>query len=286
MSRAPRGPLRLFVSRVWSHEGQARPDGFARERVLPSGAMHVVLRLAEEPLRIYRDASDERGEAHGTAVVGGARTQFYLRDVSRPSCSVGAMLGPGAALALFGVAAHELAGTHTPLESIWGSEVDRIRARLLAAPDPEARLAVFEAELTARLPRVRGVHPAIAHAIARFDAGAPDVATIVRETGYSHRRLVTLFGESVGLTPKRYCRIRRLERVLPLLRAAGPSLSGAALEAGYSDQAHMCRELRDLAGTTPSQLARLERRHALHVPVVPSSDPFKTRSAPEARLDP
>lgn len=281
------GPLRLFVKQVWASEAPARPDGAARERVLPSGAMHLVLRLNDEPLRIYRDERDERGAGFGTAVVGGARPCFYLRDVSRPSASVGAMLLPGAALALFGVSARELAGTHTPLAALWGTDVERMRTRLLAERDPEARLAVFEAELTARLPRVRGLHPAIAHTLARFDAGVRDVGEVVTETGYSHRRIVTLFHETVGLSPKRYCRIRRLERALAHLRpGAGGSLSEVALAAGYSDHAHFCRELRELAGTTPSQLACLERRHALHVPVATGSSSFKTRASPRCRVEP
>ena len=259
----PPGPqLRPFVRRLWA-AGDPTPG--AREHVLPTGAMHLVFRLSDDPLRLFDGAGDQIGRVIGLAVVGGARSSFYVRDVSQPMRSVGAELLPGAAQALFGVPADELAERHTALDDLWGCVAGEARARILDAGDPAQSLDVFEGLLRDRLPVVRGLHPAVAHALGRFAVGA-DVGDVVADTGYSHRRFIALFRAAVGLGPKRYCRVRRFRQVLD----HGPqhaSWVDLALAAGYSDQPHLNREFRELAGVSPRHFLRAAPGWSRHVPV-------------------
>jgi len=233
--------------------------------VLPTGAMHLVFRLSSDPLRLFDGAGDPIGRVVGLAVVGGVRSSFYVRDVSQPMRSVGAELLPGAAQALFGVPADELAERHTALDDLWGRAAGEARARILEAGDPARSLDVFEGLLRARLPVVRGLHPAVAHALNRFAEGA-DIGDVVADTGYSHRRFIALFRAAVGLGPKRYCRVRRFQQVLD----HGPQHTSwveLALAAGYSDQPHLNREFRELAGVSPRHFLRASPGWSRHVPV-------------------
>ena len=119
--RTPMPPLRPFVEALWSLDETPVSDfALRREHVLPTGRMHLVVRLADDPLRLFQADDDPSGRLVGTAVVGGARASYYIREVSRPLCSVGATLLPGAAFALFGARADELAVRHTRLEDLWG----------------------------------------------------------------------------------------------------------------------------------------------------------------------
>src|SRR5690606_32743800 len=189
----------------------------------------------------------------------------YVRDVSRRSCSVGAMLQAGASRPLFGVSAAELAGRHTPLEELWGSAAPGVRERLLELRTPERQLHYFEMLLLRRLPRVRGLHPAIAGALGCLAAGA-DVQGIVADSGYSHRHFIALFEQAVGLTPKRYARVLRFKAVLAKL-AAEPehSLAELALAAGFSDQPHFNKDFRQMAGISPREYRRMLPRFPHHV---------------------
>jgi AraC-like DNA-binding protein len=269
VTRAPRPALRPFVKTLWaSHEGDA-PGGSAaqRERVLPTGNAHVVFRLSDLPLRLFDAIDSPAGRSVGHAVVGGPRAGFYVRDVSQPVGSVGAELHPGAAEALLGVPADELAGRHTPLEDLWGAAANRARERLLEADGVERRLDLFESLLTARLPRVRGVHPAVAHALERFAASAP-VRDVVGASGYSHRRFIALFRRAAGLPPKLYCRVLRFQGALErLARDPAASFVELALGAGYADQPHLGREFRELAGLSPGRYRQIAPASANHVPI-------------------
>jgi AraC-like DNA-binding protein len=260
--------LRPFVELVWATDGAEAPPASGRELVLPTGALHLALRLGDRPLRLFRDGGDTVGECVGCAIIGGARARPYLRDVSMPASGVGALLRPGAAALMIGAPAGAFSHAHTRLEDVWGAgAVADIRDRLSGAYSPAARLDLFEAILAARLPRLRGIDPLIARAVARFGASF-GVGEVARECGYSHRHFARLFRESVGLKPKTYCRVLRFRRALG--RLAGdprPAWADLAAAEGYADQAHFSREFREFTGLSPGGYRRRAPVLPGHVPV-------------------
>ena len=244
---------------------QPQPCALRREHVLPTGQMHIVLRLGGEPLRLFNGGNDHSGRSVGDALVGGARDTFYVRDVSGPLCSVGAQLRPGAAQWLFGVPASALTGHHTSLADLWGASADDLRDTLLRLP-PSQRLSAFEAALCARLPRGPIDNTVVDHALARFGRGA-GIRQVVEECGRSHRAFIDDFRRVVGLSPKVYCRVLRFQRALGLLETRTMATHDVALESGYSDQAHFSRDFREFAGTTPGAYLGAAPRFRNHLPV-------------------
>jgi AraC-like DNA-binding protein len=73
----------------------------------------------------------------------------------------------------------------------------------------------------------------------------------------SPRQLRRVFLTNVGLGPKTYQRVLRLQSFITAA-AIWPGLASAAAAAGYADQAHLTREVKELAGLTPAKL--LEER--------------------------
>jgi AraC-like DNA-binding protein len=262
LNRSPAAPLRPFVETLWVVDRAAAPPAAARERVLPTGSMHLAFSLSGEPFRV---AAGNRSAVTGPALVGGARSRPYVRHLDGPSVSVGALLRAGACEYLFGVPAGELAERHTPLDELWGVAAEAAFERLAAAPDAASPLAALECLLAGHLPRLRALHPAVAHALERFALGA-GVGEVVRGTGYSHRRFIGQFEHAVGLTPKRYCRVLRFRRALTRLWADPRlELSTLAQEAGYSDQAHFSREFSSFAGISPGCYRRTVPKQPYHV---------------------
>ena len=261
-------PLRPFVKRLWFADQSARAgSGLAvREHVLPTGTMSLVFRISDHPLRLF-DTDSGEGRMLGHSIVGGARTRYYVRDVSQPTRSVGAQLRAGAAEFLLGVPAGELADQHTRLEDLWGNGAEEARERLALASTPNAALDLLQALFIARLPRVHGVHPAVADALARF-AISDNVNAVVDQSGYCHRRFIALFHENVGLTPKIYCRIVRLQTALDhVVGESGASLADVAASSGYSDQSHFNRDFREFTGMTPGAYRSIKPAAKHHVPI-------------------
>lgn len=273
LRRTPRPGLRSFVKVLWATDmaNEARGSG-TRELVLPTGTAHLAFRFGGCPLHIYDAKDAEAPRLVGDAVVGGPRATYYVRRTSEDGRSVGAQLYPGALALLTGAPADELAGRHTPLDGLWGSAAQEARARLAEAEGPEQALDVLEALLMARLPGVRGKNPIVIHALERFSR-IDDVGQVVHESGYSHRRFIAIFREAVGLAPRDYCRVLRLQRTLELcVRSPTLSLSDIARRAGFGDQPHLCRDFRELVGVTPAQYRKLRPHQPNHVPLLPSVD--------------
>jgi AraC-like DNA-binding protein len=242
------------------------PEANGREHVLPTGSMHLVFRLAGEPLRLY-DGPGEQRRSVGLAVVGGSRSTYYTREVSSPSFSVGALLRPGASELLFDATAVELSERHTRLEDLWGPAAGIAEEQLLEAGEPGRQLEILESLLAERLPVVRGLHPAIAQALERLDESA-SVRAVVDESGYSHRHFVALFRRAVGLPPKVYSRVLRFQRALRHAASGSPDpWASMALDAGYSDQAHFNRDFLEFSGLTPTAYREAAPRFPHHVRV-------------------
>ena len=68
----------------------------------------------------------------------------------------------------------------------------------------------------------------------------------------SARHLSRLFVAQVGLPPKTYAQLIRINRTLRLLEDGALPLIAAAQEAGFSDQAHLTRACRRYAGFAPT----------------------------------
>ncbi|MEO6284139.1 MAG: helix-turn-helix transcriptional regulator [Dyadobacter sp.] len=69
------------------------------------------------------------------------------------------------------------------------------------------------------------------------------------------RQLQRAFEEHIGITPKRYSGIARIQYFLKLLRnrSLETTLTDVLYESGFYDPAHLNRELKNLSGLTPGQ---------------------------------
>lgn len=261
--------LKSLVRTLWSQSAAAgipTAPAEAREQVLPSGCLHLVIRLDGPPLRLI-DPDNGRVSEPGSAVVAGIRDRFHRKQAAAGIATVGVQLHAGAARALFGVSAAEIAGQHLPLDALLGSQADRLREQLQAAEGPAQRLDRLASWLIAQRVNTADPHPAVLATLAGLRAG-DSIAEVVRSSGFSHRYLAARFLDAVGLTPKRFQRVLRFQRALAMAHAR-PMRAWAdiAHSAGYSDQAHLSREFQAIAGVAPGVWRRAAPRHRHHLPM-------------------
>jgi AraC-like DNA-binding protein len=255
------------LARIWS--ASATPPRAAREWSLPTGRMHVVLRLGDEGVRIFESAQ-HAGRQLPPSVIGGARVCAWLRAPAAVD-TVGVELALGACRSVLGVPASALRGTHTALDEVvpWGRS---LRQRLTETP-PAARARVAEQVLRAHTTDSRD---ALVDAVVASLAAGASVRESVRRTGRSHRTVLTRFREALGLSPSELVALWRFQRAVQLVaRAPARSLADLALEAGFADQAHLARSFKAHAQLTVTDF----RAH--HVPSAPNhvlagSTSFKT----------
>jgi AraC-like DNA-binding protein len=239
----PSPPLAGVVDYFWSLSGV---PSHSKELVIPSGALELVVILHDD---------EERGRFRGP-VVSGAYSRAFAVETRAHASIVGVHLKPGGAASLLGVPAGELANTHVELEALWGRRSEELRDRLCAAAQPSQRFRILEQALT--LSRSPGVRGEVAVALGRLGAPGVEVGDVASQVQLSHRRFIEIFTEQVGMTPKRYARVRRFQRALKLVTGqAAPAWAHVALDCGYFDQAHLCRDWVEFTGFSPAELLRL-----------------------------
>ena len=184
-------------------------------------------------------------------LVAGPQSRHTSRPVPAPLLAVGARFRPGVAPDLLRLPARELVDQHVPLAAVRPALAARLDERLAEAGDP---LAALEQELMRSLADLGEPDPVVRAATAMLAAGSAGVAEVARRVYMSERQLQRRFDERVGYGPKTYQRIARFQRAVGQLGREGAELACAALSAGYSDQAHLTRESRRLAGLSPREL--------------------------------
>ena len=251
--------LRPFVRAIWA---SSRPVSAAvrEEKTLPDGYGNIVIRLDGSQLEM------EVGQTRRSipsAVVSGIHTQA-IKKYKNCSASVGASLRPGA-LAMLQGGAVNFTNDNVPLESVLPeTRVQSLRQQLVDAPTPAQQVALLRAFLTDIFASA-SLHPMVRYGLQNL-AHDTQISELVKGSGLSHRYFNQLFSRSVGVTPKTYQRLLRLQRCLRLINAdAHRSWIELAQESGFADQSHLNREFRLLAGMTPATYADSERRAAVHI---------------------
>ncbi|MFJ6937757.1 helix-turn-helix domain-containing protein [Streptomyces sp. NPDC101132] len=205
---------------VWRAE---RGDGPAAP-VLPDGCMDLLWADG----RLWVAGTDTR--PHSTGDVTAARF-------------AGLRLPPGTAPALLGVPAHALVDLRVPLADLLPGV--RLRDGERTGPGAARALEALGARLAAAAPPP---DPLAAGIVAHLRAGH-SVARTADAVGLGARQLHRRSRDAFGYGPKTLARVLRLRRALALARTGMPAAE-IAYAVGCADQAHLAREVRELAGTT------------------------------------
>jgi AraC-like DNA-binding protein len=209
-----------------------------RHRVLPLNLVSVLVDFST-PVRLVTGARDT--------------PKVFERTGWRHGVCAG--LTPAGVHALLGVPMSELSGVTAGLAGLVGARREaELAERLAAAPTWTARFLLLDEVFGAWLSDVdhRSLVTRAWWRLQRPGGGAR-IAHVAAELGVGRRHLEVGFRRHIGLTPKTVSRIARFQHAVGLL-AAQRDLGGVAAEAGYADQPHLTREVRELAGLTPAQL--------------------------------
>jgi len=257
--RDPLPQLRPYL--LAGAEGWAQTRGAPPHlREVPFPGVPLILNLGA-PWQI-EDAGVDRSTRRLQSFVAGLSTApAIVRGADAWAC-VELRLTPLGAHRLLGVPMSELANQTVELEQVL-PQTRELGDRLREARRWSERFDLVDSFLTRRLADSRPTHPGIEwswHHLYNTHGRAP-IGGIAEALGWSHRRLIARFREQIGLTPKLLARVIRFDRAVTAIRASGVrGLAEIAFECGYSDQAHLNREFRELAGTSPTtfRAARLD----------------------------
>jgi AraC-like DNA-binding protein len=217
---------------------------------LPDGCVDVVMEVARD--------------THG-AWVYGSTTRPTDIACSRSAHYLGIRFQPGQSRHFIEAAAGEITDARAELHGLMQFPAEMIATRVTVDTLFSQIDEILTTTLSRSPPDVSLVDHVIRHVEARH--GRVSVETVARHFGKSRRQIERLFSEFVGVPLKFYCTLARLRYAARLIaQPTERSLSAIAGDAGYSDQAHMTRDFRRLAGATPARLRHDDAFFQYHAP--------------------
>jgi AraC-like DNA-binding protein len=257
-AQVPRPPYDRWIGRLWELDGSCPP---AHERELPRGDISLIVNLAGRHAVV--DATDARKEhVFKDAWVTGLQERAFITASGGRAWLCGARLTVEGAYRLFSVAPRELANTIVELDALHGAAARAMVDAVRNAPTAHERLNVLGEYVVERAGRDCRWDGAVEWAVDRISAtrGCVTVRSLAREIGWSREHLHRRFVHQVGLAPKTCAQLARFHAtLLALERHSDDGLAAAAQRLGYSDQAHLAREFRAIAGTTITDYRRGRR---------------------------
>jgi AraC-like DNA-binding protein len=268
-ARSPGAPLATFVEALWALECSGLPH--SRERLLPEGSAEIVINLKEDAVEVFDRSNPVRALRFPTGVVCGPHSEYFLIDSAAETSVVGAHFRPGGSHPFFRPPSGELRNRHVGLEDLWGSRpARRLRERLLEAPNVDARIDVLECALLQQALRPLARPPEVGYALRAFTEvpHVHSVADVTSRLSMTPKRFIGAFEDTVGLTPKVFCRVRRFQHVVRSIHAAKDvNWAEVALACGYYDQPHFIHDFEAFSGLRPTEYLERRTPHLNHVPM-------------------
>ena len=211
-------------------ESDSQPGRIPAERILPDGCMDLMW------------DGDE-------IVVAGTDTHAQLFHRPAGSVMTGLRFRPGFAPHVLGVPADELTDLRIPLSELWSAaQVRQATERVASGPSPGRAL-----EAVALGHHGEDGDLALVDSVTALVRAGWTSTAIADHVGLSARQLQRRSRAAFGYGVKTLHRVLRLQHALELVRGGARPADGAA-RAGYADQAHLARDVKDLAGVTLTQL--------------------------------
>lgn len=253
----PPGPLlKPYVRSYWAFQRESPLLTWHEEYMHPRGGYGIVFNFGDS---LYLDGQllTEPVFLDGSNTI--SRRMGFCGRVEL----MGISFYVGEAYPFLAVPLAELRNETALLDALDRPALLRLHARLWEARTLPDRIALLEAWLLDRLsldkPRDVLVPASLAHL--RRAGGALPIPQLARQLGISQRQLERLYQCQVGMSPKQYAQLVRVETARLALRQMPPHTTTAlAHNLGFYDQSHFIREFRAIIGMTPYHYMKSRRQ--------------------------
>ncbi|MEQ1643800.1 MAG: helix-turn-helix domain-containing protein [Pyrinomonadaceae bacterium] len=254
--------LASYIKCYWALSIDALEAIAEPETVLPDGTLEIVFNLAD---RFRRFHCNGQIELQPRAIVVGQMRRFVKIQPTGAVDLFGVRFHTAGAYHFFKCGLNELTEKIVELDAIVGAGDRSLEDRIRSAATTADRIAIIESVLldSIKAPNSNeGVVEAVKVHIVRND-GVVLIHKTAREFGVSQRQLERHFQQMVGVSPKFYSRIIRLQSIIAATEfQRSDDLSGLALRFGFYDQPHFVREFTEFVGKSPTAYLRDENRMA------------------------
>ncbi|WP_022891170.1 AraC family transcriptional regulator [Agromyces subbeticus] len=237
------------VDRYWHVRWELTTDEVIEQRIVTLPAVTL---------------SIEHGDVPADLVITGAQSSVWSRRIAGRGEVFAMRLRPAGLAILTDLGAVSLIDQTLPVTLELDARLHALLEEIAAVDGADRRTAAANRVIADRLAQHaladdgRLANRVLDDVTARLRTRAG--GALAERLGVSERAVQRALQRTIGLGPKRVARLVRLQEVARVLSSPGaPDLATLAVELGYTDQAHLHRDFRAVAGVTPGTYARAIR---------------------------
>lgn len=257
---APSKPLQPFVEFYWQGDFNTPVTGEMRQQVVPNGYVELIIHLTDRHCNLLKD---ELWTPSPDYTIIGLYTKPYEVRFDDLVQVFGIRFKPEGVYNLFGVPASEFKQDYEDMELVLDARFGEFCERLREAENSSEKMEIAEDYLRKSLDRNTRDLSYVNRAaeIIRATDSMTRIEDLPDEVYISLRQLEREFKHKIGIPPKRYMRIARLNKVHRLLEADQElEFTKVAFDCGYADQAHFIRDFKSIMGVKPTVFVKRKKQ--------------------------
>lgn len=245
--------LSLFIKSFWCLQISDLAENTYKEDIVPDGHHEIIFHC--KPNSARRTEKNDNWIDEPDSFLAGQNSRSYSLELAGNSLLYGIRFYPYTLSSLFHFPADCITDYILPLHEIPKTKI----LQDCITKDPLQTFANFEKALMKLLEQtdyLSGKSKCIQYSVGEIikNNGDVEIENLVRHSGFSLKYFGTLFKQHVGITPKSFSNIIKLNYFINYKNSHPyKNLTECAYEANYFDQSHLIRIFKEITGKSPKE---------------------------------
>lgn len=252
----PHPLLKPFLRHYWHLQSRTPLDSYREEYMNPRGSYGIVFNFGDA-IQLGGQKISDPVFLDGTNTISRAMGFFGRVDM------LGIRFREGLALPFLGIPLIELRNEINLLDALNRHNLLSLHAQIQEATTLSARICLLNNWLLSCLQPGKpqnALVPASLRLLQKSN-GRFSISELAREFAISQRQMERLYRIQVGMSPKHYAQVLRVDIARRFLKQTnGKSAAEIAAELGYYDQSHLIREFISVIGISPHTYSQRTRK--------------------------
>lgn len=258
----PGNALSKFVDCYWEGSFQLNTSKSVSMQMIPNGCVELIIHLNDLHCDLYSDVQWSQSPDY---MILGLFTRPYEVRLSGTVILFAIRFKPEGIYSIFGIPASKFIDGYEDMAMVIGDDFRGFCHRVREEKSTTGMVSRTESYLLRTLQRnkIDLSYINFAAELIRQIKGIR-IEELSDRVFISQRQLEREFKNKLGIGPKHYLRIMRLNEVQRLLKDRAMDLTSVAYHCGYTDQAHFIRDFKSIIGENPTIFLKGKNRYIVN----------------------
>ena len=258
----PNSDLSDFVKCYWTLESSYDKTP-QRNTIIPDGTMKLIFHYGD---LYWHHPENAKSFLQPKCFLIGQLTKPYVVEPVGQTGTFVIRFHPNGFLHFTNISAKEMENKPVKLNILFGEKGEKLEHDILNAKSTRKRIEIAESFLLKLLKSKEVIDRVVKSTIDLIseNQGKLSVNELSKKHNINRRVLTRKFSSTIGLSPKQFSKIIRLQSTLKLLlEKENTRLTDLAYENEYFDQAHFIKDFKEFTGITPKEFYGEDLRMSL-----------------------